>query len=250
MTRTVAATFALALTAILTSVNAVPAADTNSAKPVIELFTSQGCSSCPPADKLLAKLAKRDDVIAISYNVDYWDYLGWKDTLASSANTKRQYAYARARGDGKVYTPQVIVDGLRHVVGSRADKINSALSATQKHRLSHSVTMTVTTTKTEVLINLDGQASPATRSATVFIATVQPAMKVKIKRGENHGRRITYHNVVRKFAEVATWSGGPRRISLNRRDIPGKQGDRHVVLVQENGPGAVLAAAWATGAAR
>ena len=247
MTRTVAATFALALTALLTSVLEAPAAETNRAKPVIELFTSQGCSSCPPADKLLAELAKRDDIIALSYNVDYWDYLGWKDTLASPANTKRQYAYARARGDGKVYTPQVIVDGLRHVVGSRADKITSALAATEKHRNSNTVSMDVTTTETELLINLDGTAPAAAKSATIFIATVQPAVKVKIKRGENHGRRITYHNVVRKLAAVATWSGGPKRITLKRRDIAGKSGERNVVLVQANGPGAVLAAAWAPG---
>lgn len=244
MTRMAAATITMALTAILTGAHQAPAADTNHAKPVIELFTSQGCSSCPPADKLLAGLAKRDDVIALSFNVDYWDYLGWKDTLASPANTKRQYAYARARGDGKVYTPQVIVDGLRHAVGSRPDKIRTALSATQKHRQNRTVTLNVAATSSGFVVNLDGTPTNA-KSATVFIATVQPAVNVKIKRGENHGRRITYHNVVRRLKAVANWSGGPKRIALARRDITEKTGERCVILVQADGPGAVLAAAWA-----
>ena len=87
-------------------------------KAVIELFTSQGCSSCPPADALLGEYAKRDDVLALSFPVDYWDYLGWKDTLASHENTERQRAYAAARGDRQVYTPQVVVNGVEHMVGS------------------------------------------------------------------------------------------------------------------------------------
>jgi hypothetical protein len=244
MTRTAATTLKIALLAILTSLNTASAADTNHAKPVIELFTSQGCSSCPPADKLLAKLAKRDDIIALSYNVDYWDYLGWKDTLATSANTKRQYAYARARGDGKVYTPQAIVDGMRHVVGSRPNKIETALSATEKYRLATRVSLAVTTAPDGLSIELDGEIPPKVKAAVVSIAAVQPTVEVKIKRGENHGRSITYHNVVRKFVSVGTWSGGPKRISVNRRDLAGKPGQRCVVLVQAKGPGAVLAAAW------
>jgi hypothetical protein len=96
---------------------------------VIELFTSQGCSSCPPADALLAEYADRDDVLALSFNVDYWDMLGWKDTLASHDNTERQRNYALARGDGQVYTPQAVIDGRTHVVGSNRDAIEAALDA-------------------------------------------------------------------------------------------------------------------------
>jgi hypothetical protein len=97
-------------------------------KAVLELFTSQGCSSCPPADKLLGEYAKRDDVLVLSFNVDYWDYLGWKDTLANPDNTERQRAYASARGDRQVYTPQVVVNGSAHVVGSNKADIEAAIA--------------------------------------------------------------------------------------------------------------------------
>ena len=243
MKRAAATTFALALIPFAALSERLSAEAASTPKSVVELFTSQGCSSCPPADKLLGKLAQRDDVIALSFNVDYWDYLGWKDTLASPTHTKRQYAYARARGDNKVYTPQVVVNGLRHVVGSRPDRIKSALSATEKHCRAHKVRLQLSSTPSEFVIDLDGTA-PAVKPATVFIAAVRPAVNVKIKRGENHGRRITYHNVVRRMVAVGTWSGGPKRITLPRHDMTETADERCVVLVQRAGPGAVLAADW------
>src|ERR1700750_688452 len=99
---------------------------------VVELFTSQGCSSCPPADKLLGELAKDANVIALSLPIDYWDYLGWKDTLADKRFTARQKAYSHMRGDRDVYTPQVVVNGSAHVVGSDRAKIEGAIDATKK----------------------------------------------------------------------------------------------------------------------
>src|SRR4029079_16757892 len=98
-------------------------------KAVLELFTSQGCSSCPPADALLAELGKRPDLVTLSYSVDYWNYLGWHDTLSSAANSDCQRDYARMRGDGKVYTPQIVVDGLTHVNGSDEQAIEEAVQA-------------------------------------------------------------------------------------------------------------------------
>ena len=96
---------------------------------LVELFTSQGCSSCPPADKLLGELVKRKDVIALTFPVDYWDYLGWKDTLASPANSKRQRAYAKMRGDRQVYTPQMVINGHTHVIGNRSDHVEKAIAS-------------------------------------------------------------------------------------------------------------------------
>ena len=98
---------------------------------VVELYNSQGCNSCPPADKLLGRLAKRDDVIALTFNVDYWDYLGWKDTLADPANTKRQRQYASSMGDLNVYTPQMVIGGRQHVVGSNSAAVAAAIEAEQ-----------------------------------------------------------------------------------------------------------------------
>src|SRR5262249_38071684 len=99
---------------------------------VVELFTSQGCSSCPAADALLKRLADRDDLVALSLSVDYWDYLGWRDTLASPKFAERQRAYARARGDGAIYTPQAVVNGMAHVNGSDEGQIARAIERTSK----------------------------------------------------------------------------------------------------------------------
>src|SRR5665648_253036 len=118
---------ALAALAVAAPSRADPPVSAN--KAVLELFTSQGCSSCPPADALLAKLATKPGIVALSYSVDYWNYLGWHDTLSSAANSDRQRDYARARGDGRVYTPQVVVDGVIHVNGSDATAIAQATKA-------------------------------------------------------------------------------------------------------------------------
>jgi len=119
---------ALALAGI--SVFASATAQAGGARPVVvELFTSQGCNSCPQADAYLAKLSQRSDVLALSLPVTYWDMLGWKDTLATDANTRRQKAYAMAMGHGGVYTPQVIVDGVQDIVGSRTANIEAAIDA-------------------------------------------------------------------------------------------------------------------------
>ena len=210
---------------------------------VVELFTSQGCSSCPAADALLAHLSKRRDLMTLSYNVDYWDYLGWKDTLARPAHTRRQRAYATARGDGQVYTPQAVVNGLQHAIGSHAGDIDAAVTKTRTGLANIDVSLSVSASRNDVVINLDG-TPPSGTSATIFVAAVKPEVKVKIKRGENSGRRATYHNVVRTLVPVGMWTGGPKRIRLPRRDIIENNGERCAILIQSEGPGAILAAAW------
>ena len=129
-----------------------------SAKAVLELFTSQGCNSCPPADAILGEYAKNGDILALSFPVDYWDYLGWKDTLASHENTVRQKAYAEARGDRQVYTPQVIVNGATHVVGSNRQQIEAALNTSKP--LPVPITMTAGTDSTTVTVG--AQPTPGT----------------------------------------------------------------------------------------
>ena len=203
---------------------------------VVELYTSQGCSSCPPADKILGELAQRDDVIALALHVDYWDYLGWKDKFASPRNTKRQRAYARAAGERTIYTPQMVIGGKDHVIGSRPMKISEAL---RKHaRRDPAVNVSMKRNGNQVVI----KATPNGRignGAVVQLVTYQPSETVKIRRGENAGRSITYHNIVQDWERVGTWNGsGTYSYTAN---VPA--GTPVVCLVQNGDSGAILGAA-------
>lgn len=214
------------------------------AKNVVELYTSQGCSSCPRADALLKKYANRSDVVALSFNVDYWDYLGWKDTLGKAAYSKRQRAYARARGDGKVYTPQIVANGLYHAVGSIKSKVDRALNRSADRLSGYRVALDLQNDKANLIIRVGpGKAKPR-KPATIYVAAVSPSVTVRIKRGENHGRKITYHNVVRRMIPVGMWSGEATTIRLRRQDVLSGGGKRSAVIVQSANAGAILAADW------
>jgi hypothetical protein len=210
---------------------------------VVELFTSQGCSSCPPADRLLKDLSRQPGLIALSFNVDYWDYLGWKDTLAKHAFSNRQRSYARLRGDGAVYTPQVVVNGLTHAIGSVPKQIKAALALTQQKLNGHHVPLTVGTTKEAFTITVGAADKPPAKGATVWLATVRPKVTVKIRHGENRGRTLNYYNVVRSLSAVGMWSGQQTTIKLRQRNFVPDKSMRCVVLVQAEG-GAILAATW------
>jgi len=212
-------------------------------KNVVELYTSQGCSSCPRADALLKSYIDRPDVIALSFNVDYWDYLGWKDTLGKPAHSKRQRAYARARGDGKVYTPQIVANGLDHAVGSVKPQVDRALSKSSDRLSGNRVAMQLENNKSNFIIRIGAGTKPA-KPATIYVAAVDPSVTVKIKRGENHGRRITYHNVVRSMMPVGMWTGEATTIRLRRQDVLAAGGKRCAVLLQTANAGPILAADW------
>src|SRR5207248_7272868 len=172
---------------------------------VIELFTSQGCSSCPPADKLLGELTADPSLMAISVPIDYWDYLGWKDTLADPRNTARQKAYAHARGDGQVYTPQVVVNGALHVVGSDRAAIEAAIANSRKNgAMSLLPTLTLSDSRLNVTVP---EVADARTSAEVWLVGLARAATIAIGRGENKGRTITYHNVVRRWMKLGDWTG-------------------------------------------
>ena len=210
---------------------------------VVELFTSQGCSSCPPADKLLGELAGRPDVLAISFPVDYWDYLGWKDTLASPANTNRQKAYSIARGDRQVYTPQVVVNGTVHVVGSNGRQIEAALANSPP--LPVPITMVAGTDATTVTV---GDApSPGNARGTIWLAMYDDPVTVPIARGENTGRSVTYYNVVRKIRPIAMWKGKAMSVDLPKSEMDQTKVSHCAVILQtehDNGlPGPILGAA-------
>ncbi|MBN9022582.1 MAG: DUF1223 domain-containing protein [Rhizobiales bacterium] len=221
---------------------AVPAV-AGGAKAVLELFTSQGCSSCPPADAMLGDYAGRDDILALSFPVDYWDYLGWKDTLASHDNTLRQKGYAEARGDRQVYTPQIVVNGATHVVGSNRQQIESALRTSPP--LPVPITMKAGTDSTTVTI---GAADlPGHQKGTIWLAMYDDPVTVPIERGENTGKSVTYYNVVRKLRPIAMWKGKEVTVDLPKSELDQAEVSRCAVILQtegENGlPGPILGAA-------
>lgn len=206
----------------------------------VELFTSQGCSSCPPADQLLGELAQRDDVLALTLAVDYWDYLGWRDTLARPEHTKRQYAYAKALRTYRPYTPQIVIDGRLDIVGNNKSKVRWAIEDRLKRR-PEPVVIRCERDADSVAI-LIGAGKPV--EATVWLVRYLDHVTVKIDRGENEGRTITYANVVQSLTPIGMWKGEPARFVLPRRDLLGTNGaERHAVIVQTENAGPVLGAA-------
>ena len=202
---------------------------------VVELFTSQGCSSCPPADRILSELAERDDVIALALHVDYWDYLGWKDEFAIPGHTRRQRSYVRAIGKNTIYTPQMVIGGQDHVVGSRPMKISRLL---QRHA-ARDAHVNVVARRVGDQISIEATTSGGTAvPAVVDLVTYLPEATVDVLRGENAGRTLTYHNIVRDWTRLGSWNGkSPYRATTR---VP--EGVPVVVLVQARNSGPILGA--------
>ncbi|MDF2997059.1 MAG: hypothetical protein K0R27_2696 [Xanthobacteraceae bacterium] len=209
-------------------------------KAVVELFTSQGCSSCPPADKLLGELAQRPDVLALTMAVDYWDYLGWKDTLAKHGHSLRQKGYAKVRGDGKMFTPQAILNGSTMAVGNDEDALDGALAAVAAPH----VPVAISTKDGKLAVKVGA----GTGRAEVWICPVASDVTVKIGRGENEGSTMTYHNVVRGWTRLGEWTGGEAHFEARLDELRADTIDSVAVLVQSGtqaNPGPILGAALA-----
>jgi hypothetical protein len=207
---------------------------------VVELFTSQGCSSCPPADRYLAELAKDPSLVVLSWPVDYWDYIGWKDTFASPGFTARQKAYAAVRRDDQVYTPQAVIDGVTHAVGNDRDVVQDAIAANGK---TLNCALTMTDRDGKIGIDVAPKAN-ASGSATLWLLRVLRTANVAIGRGENKGRSITYTNVVREAIAVGEWSGGAAHFDAARPKLA--EGEALIAVLQTGTaakPGAILGAA-------
>ena len=213
-------------------------------KAVVELFTSQGCSSCPTADAVLAQLAKRDDIVALSLPVDYWDYLGWKDTLASPKFSERQRAYGKARGDGAIYTPQVVVNGVAHVNGSDEDKIARLIDKTGKTLAASRVPIRLSEDKDKLVVEA-GSAPPGVpaKEATLWLAVISKSVTVPIERGENQGKTVTYNNVVRELIPIGMWNGKAMTVQLERHSFMRPGTDSCAVLLQQGHAGPIVGAA-------
>jgi hypothetical protein len=198
---------------------------------VIELFTSQGCSSCPAADRLLAELARDRSLLAMTLAVDYWDYLGWKDTLALSGHTNRQRAYAKARGDREVYTPQAVVNGIVHALGSDRVAIERAIERTRQAATPLTLPITMTVADGKLTVNVPA-AKNGRAAAEVWLCPITRAVDVAIKRGENHGRTITYANVVRRWIKLGDWNGAAESYNVAIKDVQHGEIDSIAVVVQ------------------
>ncbi|MGN6570378.1 MAG: DUF1223 domain-containing protein [Pseudolabrys sp.] len=236
--------FALALTAAAI----VTPALAGEPRAVIELFTSQGCSSCPAADKLLGQLRQDPSVLALSLPVDYWDYLGWKDTLALHGHTVRQKAYAEARGDREVYTPQVVVNGVVHALGNDKAAIDKAIEETRAKAAALTVPVTLHVADGKLTVNVAEAASAAGGKAEIWLCPYASTIPVNVERGENRGHTLTYYDVVRRWVKLGDFTGKAESYTLPVADVTKGESDvDHVaVLVQrepEGKPGLMLGAA-------
>jgi hypothetical protein len=211
-------------------------------KAVLELYTSQGCSSCPPADALLGRYAQRDDIVALTLPVDYWDYLGWKDTLADPKFSARQRAYAKTRGDGRIYTPQLVVNGNAHVVGNSAAGIDRAIDASAAKGQVR-VPITLRAEGAKLVIALPDGSGTAAKETTVWLAIVQKEVEVAIRSGENRGRALKYFNVVRELTPIGMWSGKAATFELARDTIRIAGAGSCAVLLQSGKGGEIVGAA-------
>ncbi len=243
---------AFAAAAICTASMTPPPATAGEPRAVIELFTSQGCSSCPAADKLLGELSRDPSLVTMSLPVDYWDYLGWKDTLALHGHSNRERAYADTRGDREVYTPQVVVNGIVHVLGSDKAAIEQAIAQTRQRATPLTLQVTMTVADGKLSVNVPA-AEGEQRSAEVWLCPITGKAQVAIERGENRGHTIAYTNVVRRWMKLGDWSGKAETFNVPVADLANADFalgdiDRVAVIVQSGvaaKPGLMLGAATA-----
>jgi len=231
----------LAATMALLVANQAFAAEEADPVGVVELFTSQGCSSCPPADRVLEQLIETDHVIGLAYHVDYWNYLGWADTLGSKANTDRQYGYAKTLKRNTVYTPQAVLNGKAHVNGADIAAVRGELAQQGK-----ALPVTVHAKLDETALQID--IGSGTGKADIVVAYFMPKTDVKIERGENSGSTISYVNSVAKLEVVGMWDGSATSVKLPATVMINGKSDFGgcAILLQQTGekgePGAILGA--------
>lgn len=205
---------------------------------VVELFTSQGCSSCPPAEAFLGDLAKREGMIALEYHIDYWDFIGWKDPFAKHAFTDRQKGYVRNLGARYVYTPQMVIGGAVHEVGSKRERVEQRIRA-ERAKTMFGPKLEVRKRDDKIVATV--AAGHAVGEYEVLFVTFDRPHVTKVKRGENRGMTLTNTNVVREYERVGTWSGAEVEIEI---PIAGRPGDGGcAVIVQKRGFGPIIAAA-------
>ncbi len=201
----------------------------------IELFTSQGCSSCPPADTLLGKFARRSNIVALSFHVDYWDYNGWKDPFATRETSERQRGYARVLKQRYVYTPEMVVDGIGHDPGTKRAPIEALLAEAKRRsprRATPQLARAADGTLTIRLAEFELAAGPA----EVTLAVYDRRHSTPVPSGENNGRMLDNFNVVRRLEKIASWHGGAKSWKVSPDRFAPGQGMAVLVQVADHGP--------------
>lgn len=241
-----AALLALAGSAVFAALAGAAAGEARRPLGVVELFTSQGCPSCPPADAALIELAARGDVIALSFHVDYWDYLGWRDTLASPANTQRQQGYARAFATQTVYTPQAVLNGRVHMSGAMKDEIAASLDRMSGTAEGLRVDVSADWSGESILIDV-GNGFAAHQKAHVLVAYFDAESRVAVERGQNRGKSMVYRNSVTSLQSVGMWHGRATRLEVPLGDMRRAGAGGCAILLQkvsrDGQPGPILGAA-------
>jgi hypothetical protein len=208
---------------------------------VVELFTSQGCSSCPPAEAFLNELADEDGIIALEMHVDYWDYIGWADPFASPQITERQRAYARGLELPYVYTPQMVIDGQHNAVGSHRDEVREAIG--ESSILGKPLTISYIEDGGDKIVIPAGPSPDG--GATVWLVAYDGLHETEIERGENSGRTLKNRNVVRELVELGHWTGERLEIPVDMEQMAERGRSGCAILVQQGRTGPILgAAAW------
>ena len=212
---------------------------------VVELFTSQGCSSCPPADRVMTELSKSQDTLALSWHVDYWDYLGWKDTFGSPESTKRQRAYAIGLGSRSVYTPQAVINGRLDIVGSRGKAVADALDAMAGTPEGLSASAIRAEAERGVL-TITVPQGPKSAGSTLWMVYFDHGSTVAVTRGENKGREIVYSNVVRSMEMIGMVGDKPLVAEFRLEDMGRRGYDSCALILQkktaEGAPGPIVSA--------
>jgi hypothetical protein len=206
------------------------AAEIYTPKGVVELFTSQGCSSCPPADEFVTSIHRDKDVLALAWHVDYWDYLGWKDTFARPDHADRQRRYSRSFGENQIYTPQAVINGRSHTIGYKGQKIKALLTAYEKQEKGLMVPIK-TALKNDVL-DIEISYGDNTGKATLWMVYFSNQVNVNVKRGENHGKKLTYSNIVRDIELVGMMEPEGLKMMLPIREISHKGYDSCALILQ------------------
>jgi hypothetical protein len=237
----------LTLAAVASALTAGTSAFAAEPRAVIELFTSQGCSSCPPADKLLGELTYDQGLIPLTLPIDIWDYLGWKDTLALPGHTKRQKAYSHVRGDHEgVYTPQAVINGTAQALGSDRAAIERAITQSHNNKATLSLPLTMTLDGNRLTVTAPAVANE-NATAEAWLCPITKSVSVAIGRGENTGHTFTYHNVVRRWVRIGMWNGQAATWSVPLADFKTDGVDAVAVIVQSgvaSAPGPMLGAAF------
>jgi hypothetical protein len=205
---------------------------------VVELYTSQGCSSCPPADALLGEIAARADVLALSFHVDYWDKFGWIDRFTLPAAKQRQFAYVRKFGQDWVYTPEMVIDGHIDLVGAGRQALQSQLATPRS-----GVPVHIEARDAQVFISID--AATGVEEGDVLLISYQPNAVTAIAVGENAGRELHEFNIVRSMVPLGHWTGSAAHWQVALKSLPAGA-SRVAVLLQQPGPGPIIGAATAT----